>query len=240
MFKLLRPIFELILSSLFLFSLLFTSMVFAQSKSVQLEYEVSRNGKAFGTVKESYTQDGDQYRIVSTTKGEGLYALLGERVLTSQGTVTAEGLKPSKFQLKRGDNARKSLTADFDWAGKVLNMLVKGEAKTAKLTSGTQDLVSYAYQFMFTPPKMGQVKLALTTGKKLKQYTYNVKQGAAVKAAGTSYLTVHLMNAEVDGKKKKELWLAKLKSGHCLPVKYLVVDKHGDKLEQTLTKVSIQ
>lgn len=236
MLKLFRPIFK----SLLLFGLLFASIAFAQPKSVQLEYEISRNGKAFGSVKESYSQDGDQYRIVSITKGEGIYALLGERVLTSNGTVTTKGLKPSKFHLKRGDSARKSLAANFDWSENMLNMLVKGETRTAKLTPGTQDLVSYAYQFMFTPPEVGQIKLALTTGKKIKQYTYNVKQGATVKAAGTSYSTMHLMNAEVDGKKKKELWLAKLKSGHCLPVKYLVVDKHGDKLEQILTKVSIQ
>lgn len=207
---------------------------------MQLEYEVSRNGKAFGSVKESYTQQGDQYHIVSTTKGTGVYALFGERVLTSDGTVADAGLKPSKFHLKRGDNARKSLTANFDWAGSELNMLVKGKTKKAKLVTGTQDLISYAYQFMFTPPKVGQMKLALTTGKKLKQYTYNVEQGAEIKAAGKSYSTIHLVNAEVDGKKKKELWLAKVQSGHVIPVKYLIVDKHGEKLEQVLTKISIQ
>lgn len=220
--------------------MLFTSVAFAQPKSIQLEYEVSRNGKAFGTVKESYTQKGNQYLIVSTTKGEGFYALLGERVLTSNGEVTASGLKPAKFHLKRGDSHKKSLTADFDWAGNTLNMLVKGKTKTAKLAAGTQDLASYAYQFMFAPLKGEQLKLALTTGKKLKLYTYNIKQGAVLKAAGKSYQTTHLVNAEVDGKKKKELWLARVKADYTIPVKYLVVDKHGDKLEQTLTKISIQ
>ncbi|MFW5432466.1 MAG: DUF3108 domain-containing protein [Methylophilaceae bacterium] len=232
MLKLIKP--------LFLYCLLLTSIAFAQPNNIQLEYEVSRNGKAFGTVKESYTQEGDKYRIVSTTKGKGIYALLGKRVLTSNGDVTAKGLKPAKFHLKRGDSKRKSLTANFDWANNTLNMLVKGETRTAKLVTGTQDLASYAYQFMFTPPKGDQVKLSLTTGKKLKQYTYHVKQGATIKTAGNNYKTIHLVNAEVDGKKKKELWLAKVKSDYCLPVKYLVIDKHGDKLEQTLTKISIQ
>lgn len=229
-----------LIKSLSILSLLFTSIAFAQPKSIQLEYEVSRNGKAFGTVKESYTQEGAKYHIISTTKGEGLYALLGERVLTSSGDVTANGLKPAKFQLKRGDNKRKSLAADFDWAGQTLNMLVKGEKRTAKLVAGTQDLASYAYQFMFAPPKGEQVKLSLTTGKKLKLYTYNIKPGVALSAAGKSYKTMHLVNAKVDGKKKKELWLAKVKADYVIPVKYLVIDKHGDKLEQTLTKISIQ
>ncbi len=224
---------------LILSSLLMVSATFAQPKSIQLEYEVSRNGQAFGTVKESYVQEGNTYRIVSTTKGEGFYALLGKRVLTSQGAVTAKGLVPSQFKLKRGDSERKSLAADFDWKKLDLSMLVKGDIRKAKLTQGAQDLASYPYQFMFTPPEGKQVKVALTTGKKLKQYTYNIAaRDVGIKAAGASFKTLHLVNAEVDGKKKKELWLAPTK--HYIPIKYLVVDKHGDKIEQILTKMSIQ
>ena len=166
---------------LFSFCLLFTGIAFAQPTSIQLEYEVSRNGKNFGTVKESYTQEGDQYRIVSTTKGKGVYALLGERVLSSHGNVTAKGLKPTKFHLKRGDSERKSLTANFDWTNNALNMLVKGETRTAKLVAGTQDLVSYAYQFIFTPPKGDQVKLSLTTGKSLNNIFTMLSQAQRLK-----------------------------------------------------------
>ena len=235
----LKRIQSILLPSLLLANFAFVSFAFAQPTNIQLEYEVSRNGKSFGTVKESYVQEGKQYHIHSTTKGEGLYALLGERVLTSNGGVTQKGLVPAKFHLKRGDSDRKSLTAIFDWAGKSLSMLVKGETKTATLTEGTQDLASYPYQFMFTPPKGNQVEVSLTTGKKLKQYTYNIAaHGVEVEAAGSVYKTLHLVNAKVDGKRKKELWLAE--STYYIPVKYLVVDKHGDKLEQTLTKISIK
>lgn len=228
-----------LIKSIFFSGLLLANIAVAQPKSIQLEYEVTRNGKSFGTVVESYVQEGGQYRILSTTKGKGLYALLGERVLTSNGTVTENGLIPAKFQLKRGDSARKSLSASFDWASNMLSMLVKGETRTAKLVAGTQDLASYAYQFMFTPPVGDQVKVSLTTGKKLKQYTYQIKaRDVDIKAAGATYKTLHLVNAKIDGKKKKELWLAK--SQHYIPVKYLVVDKHGDKLEKNLTKISIK
>lgn len=154
-----------LINTIFLSSLLFTSAVFAQPKSIQLEYEVSRNGQSFGMVKESYVQKGEGYQIESTTKGEGLYALLGKRVLTSHGSVTADGLVPEQFKLKRGNSERKSLSAEFDWANSQLNMLVKGDIRKAKLPLGAQDLASYAYQFMFNHPKGEQVKLALTTGK---------------------------------------------------------------------------
>ncbi len=223
-----------------IFSYLFGSMAYAAPKSVQLEYEVSRNGKTFGKVKESYQQTGQQYQIHAVTKGEGFYALLGKRILTSKGEVTKAGLVPNEFKLKRGDNARKSLAASFNWQAEQLVMLVKGEERKATLKTGAQDLASYVYQFMFTPPKGEQVNVSLTTGKRLKHYTYLIKaRNVPIKAAnGKTYQTLHLVNAEKNGKKKKELWLAP--AMHYLPVKYLVVDKHGEKLEQTLTNINIK
>lgn len=219
--------------------LMLSSVAFAQPKSIQLEYDVSRNGTSFATVKESYIQEGEKYRILSTTKGEGLYALLGERVLTSHGSISVKGLVPSEFQLKRGDSERKSLKANFDWVNNTLNMQVKGETKTAKLVSGTQDLISYAYQFMFTPPTGDKVNVSLTTGKKLNDYTYSVKaRNVEVVVEGKTYKTVHLVNAESEGKEKKELWLDV--SNYYIPVKYLVVDDDGERLEQNITKISIK
>lgn len=235
----LKLIKALLLSCLILLTGMLPSLTFAQPKSIQLEYEVSRNGKAFGTVEKNYIQEENKYRIVSTTKGTGLYALLGERVLTSEGDVIADGLKPSKFELKRGDNASKSLLARFDWSANKLSMLEEGETETVALASGTQDLASYPYQFMFVPPKGDDVKVNLTTGKKLSLYHYLIQaRDVEVSAMGKPYKTLHLVNAEVDGKKKKELWLAE--SMHYIPVKYLVVDKHGDKIEQHLTKISFK
>ncbi len=219
--------------------LLAANVANAQPTNISLEYEVTRNGKFFGVVKESYVQEGSKYRIHSTTKGKGIYALLGERVLTSKGEVTESGLKPSQFDLKRGDNERKSLSARFNWASETLEMLVKGKLKTAKLVVGTQDLSSYPYQFMFTPPKGEQVQVELTTGKKLKKYTYSIKsRDVELKLGDVTYQTLHLVNTEVDGKKKKEFWLGK--SQHYIPVKYMVVDKHGDKIEQNITKIMIK
>lgn len=227
------------IKALFLFGLFFTPLTFAQAKNIQLEYEVSRNGSAFATVTESYKQEGDQYRIVSTTKGDGIYALLGERVLTSEGSVTSSGLKPMHFEFTRGDDAKKSLSSTFDWASNRLDMVVKGETKTATLTPDAQDLASYPYQFMFAPPKGKQIVVMLTTGKKFKPYQYNINsQHTIIKVGNKEYETVHIVDAESNGKEKKELWLAK--SLQYLPVKYLVVDKHGDALVQTLVKASIQ
>lgn len=233
-------IFKTLAAIFFSFSCFTSTVVHAQPKAVELTYEVSRNGTTFGKVQESYQQTGTSYQVKSVTKGEGIYALLGERVLTSEGQLNAKGLIPKAFKLKRGDNKRKSLSANFDWQANQLTMLVKGEKRKAKLVEGAQDLASYVYQFMYTPPTGEQVKVSITTGKKFKHYTYLIKEkDVTIKTAGgKSYQTIHLVNAEVDGKKKKELWLAP--ALHYLPVKYLVVDKHGEKLEQVLTNSVIK
>ena len=215
------------------------NLAFAQPKSVQMEYEVTRDGKPFATVKESFTQDNKQYKIESITKGIGVYALFGERKLTSTGEVTNEGLKPRHFELHQGDSARKSLITDFDWANNTLNMQVKGKTKTAILEAGVQDLASYAYQFMFTPPLKDAVNVTLTTGKKLNQYQYKVaERGVTLDAANMQFKTTRLESTKAEDDSKKQLWLAQ--DQHYLLIRYRQLDENGATLEQTLTKIHVE
>jgi hypothetical protein len=215
------------------------NLAFAYPKNIQLEYDVARNGKLFAKVKESFTQNGKQYRIKSVTKGIGVYALMGERTLTSTGAVSKEGLKPSRFELHQGNSAKKTLIADFNWAKNTLNMQVKGEKRTEVLEKGTQDLASYLYQFMFNPPTKDEVKVTMTTGKKLHQYQYKVMaRGLKLDIAKTSYKTLHISNEAAEGDDKKQLWLAQ--DQYYLPVRYKLTDEDGDSFEQTLTKIHVE
>lgn len=208
-------------------------------KNIQLEYDLSRNGKQFAKVTESFTQTGKQYRIKSVTRGLGVYALMGERVLTSAGTVTKAGLKPAHFELQQGKRAKKALIADFNWAKSLLIMQVKGETRTEKLEPGTQDLASYAYQFMFNPPTKEEVKVTLTTGKRLNQYQYKVlAHGTKLDAGNKSFKTLHISNQASVGEEKKQLWLAE--DQFYLPVRYSLSDENGDNFEQTLTSIHVE
>jgi hypothetical protein len=219
--------------------LLSVSFAHALPKNIQLEYDVARNGKQFAKVKESFTQNGKQYRIKSVTKGTGVYALMGERILTSTGAVTKDGLKPSRFELQQGNSAKKTLSADFNWAKKTLNMQVKGETKIEILEKGTQDLASYVYQFMFNPPKKDEIEIELTTGKKLKHYRYKVMaRGLKLDIAKINYKTLHISNEAAAGDDKKQLWLAEAQ--FYLPVRYKLTDEDGDNFEQTLTKIHVE
>ena len=213
-------------------------------QNIALEYELKRDGQLFAKVKEKFNQTGSQYTITSITKGEGVYALMGERKLISNGDVTKNGLKPKHFELHQGNNSKKTLINDFDWANNTLTMQVKDNVKIEKLVEGTQDLISYAYHFMFAPPTAARVNnqninVLVTTGKKLNQYGYKVQSRATLlNAAKMQFKTLHIANSPAANEEKKQLWLAE--DFYYLPVRYQLTDENGANFEQTLTSINVE
>lgn len=214
---------------------LFTMSAFAAPKQLELVYQATRNGMPFATITETYKQDNGHYKIESVTQGIGVYALLGKRVLRSEGEVTAEGLKPSHFELHQGDNEKKSVYADFDWVANMLNMKAKGKSSSAMLEPGVQDLISLAYQFMFVQPSRDEFGLPVTTGKKLRTYNYHVtERDVLLEVPAGKYKTLHLSDAS-DSEEQKEMWLGA--ESFYLPVRMLMRDDGGAKIEQSLTSL---
>lgn len=232
-----------ILSLVFLFigSSVFAAQPLSLPKRIQAKYVVSKDGTPFAKVRELYTVTGNTYKVESTTKGIGIYALLGVRKLTSTGKVTSQGLKPMHFELHQGNHPGKALFTDFDWANNTLRMLGQGEPKLVPLSAGVQDLASFAYQFMFLPrPLKSDITVTLTTGKKLNQYQYKAKpEVEMLNVAGGQYKTIHLVPADQSKGQieSKELWLATEKN--FILTRFLMVDENGAKLEQTLTELHV-
>lgn len=217
----------------------FTTLAMAAPKEVKLVYEATRNGQPFATVTETFSQQNGRYKIESVTEGQGVYALFGKRILTSEGEVTPEGLKPAQFKLHRGDNPKKSLAADFDWTAKKLTMTVKGKPINAALEKNTQDLTSFVYQFMFNQPSGTEFKLPVTTGKKLKTYHYKIEgRDVPVQVPAGNFKAIHLVNADVEEPDdEKQLWLGS--ESLYLPVRIIAHDD-GTKIEQKLTSIQVK
>lgn len=220
-----------------------TNIAVNDIKRIQVQFSVTKNGQPFANTKEVFTINNGSYTLESVTKGLGVYALLGERRVTSQGSVNESGLKPLRFELQQGDKAKKALLAEFDWAANILNMTVKGQLKTAPLNPGTQDLASIAYQFMYTPkPMQDTVSVSLTTGKKLSRYTYKVNPALVrVEALNAAYDTIQLTQGDADATnpaEEKSLWLSP--AHYYLPMQMKVVDDAGVTLMQTLTSFTIE
>lgn len=201
-------------------------------------YHATRNSQPFATVTETFTRDGERYTLESVTEGIGVYALFGKRRLYSEGEVTSDGLRPAHFELQQGDQVKKAVSADFDWAAATIAMKYKGKTNTASLEPGAQDILSYAYQFMFKPPQGDEVVMPVTTGKKMRVYRYRVaERDAVVESAAGKYKAVHLVNAEQD-EDQKELWLGA--EAHHIPVRITMRDEKGAKIEQTLTSLHVE
>lgn len=214
-------------------------------RQINLVYEVIRNGQPFATVTESYKQLDNQYHIVSVTKGLGVYALLGERKLTSDGMVTAEGLKPNHFELHQGDNAKKWLTTDFDWVHNTLNMTVKGSVVNAPLLADTQDLASFAYQLMYeavTKKNQTALSLNVTTGKKVNLYAFDVAaRDVALELPAGTFKTLQLTSAKdntANSGDDKQIWLAA--EQYYLPVRLVSHDEKNGMIEQNLKSLQIE
>jgi hypothetical protein len=226
-------------SFLFLCGLLASCMALAAPQKVSAVYEATRNGQPFATVTESYRQEGNHYRIESVTKGIGVYALFGVRRLASEGEVTADGLKPSRFEQQQGD--KKPVVAEFDWDAGKLTMTNKNKTTTVDLEAGTQDLASFSYQFMFREPTGDEVIMPVTTGKRLRSYQYRISaRGEGLDGVlGGGLKTVHLANVVTDaGGEEKEFWLASER--HYIPARIVFRDENGAGIEQVLTSLSFE
>jgi hypothetical protein len=211
----------------------------AAPQKVTAVYEATRDGKPFAKVNETFSRDGSHYRIESVTSGVGVYALLGKRRLTSEGEVTAHGLKPRHFELQQGDNSKKKVMADFDWEAGKLTMTAKNKANTIDLEPDTQDLASFSYQFMFQPPAADEIVMPVTTGKRVRTYRYQVTRPEDKLDVLGGLKVMKLANTvKEEGDDDKELWLAVDK--HFVPARIVLRDDKGARIEQVLTSLSIE
>jgi len=199
---------------------------------VETEFEVLRGGSttAAGVTKIVFNIDANgRYSIISTTQAKGLASLFfGNLTQKSEGSVTADGLKPDFYSYQYGSDAKKSQTANFDWATNTLHMhSAKGE-NTAKLVTGIQDFLSFMYQFMFMPP-LDSMQITMTNGKRLRTYAYSFEGEETVTTKLGELKTVHLLKSSGD-EEKTEVWLAS--DYQYLPVRIRKTEKDGTVIEQ--------
>ncbi|WP_029147415.1 DUF3108 domain-containing protein [Methylophilus sp. 5] len=223
-----------VVSVLTAMALLASPLLYAAPKQLTLKYDLLQQGISIGTVKDQLSVTGNRYQIASLAEGKGIYKLMGERTLSSQGQVIASALRPSRFESRQSKHPGKALISEFDWAKKVLNMQIKDEQATDTLTKGTQDLLSVMYCWMWQPPKEKQVNLLVANGKKLALHSFVVTEEATpLKTEAGTFNVIKLSDA--DG--EKTLYLAKDKG--YLPVK-LVIQDDGKRMEQVITSITGQ
>jgi hypothetical protein len=207
---------------------------------VSLSYDLSYNGMVAAELTEVLEHDGKTFSLSSEGRGKGIGALLyrGAAKRYCRGEVTGAGLRPLEYRDQRGD--KPAATARFDWNRKTLTQEHEGKSETAKMELPLQDRLSFLYTFAFqhTPElKPGaEIRITLTDGKGLTHFQYKVAGTEVLKTPAGDLETVHLVKQR-EGKDDKgtEIWFA---SGRdYLPVRILVIEKDGVRLDQLLTRI---
>jgi hypothetical protein len=207
---------------------------------VSLSYDVSYNGMVVAELTEVLDHDGKSFSLTSEGRGVGIGALLyrGAAKRWCRGEVTSAGLRPLEYRDQRGD--KPVAVARFDWTGKTLTQEHDGKSETASMVPPLQDRLSFLYNYAFQQApdlKPGkEIKITLTDGKGLTRFQYNVAAREVLKTPAGDLETVRLVKQrDNQDDKETEIWFA---SGRdYLPVRILVIEKDGARIDQVLTRI---
>ena len=209
--------------------------------SVAAGYHLFRDGLHVATVDETFQNSGGKYQIASATNPAGMLKRLfrSQIRMQSSGTVTSSGLRPQSYDYGRLDDASKNVRAEFDWDAGQLRMSYEGRQESAPLPPGAQDRLSLMYQFMFMRPA-GQtpVTVAMTNGRKIESYRYDVAGRETIDTPLGKINTLHLVRQREAGDNTVEVWLAPERQ--FMPVKVLIVENDGAKFEQVITRLEFK
>lgn len=216
----------------------------APATFIESEYELRRQvnpgaepGK-IGVAHVSYKSDATgRYSIKSVAEATGIVSLFvsGRLRQESEGRITENGLQPERFLYQYGDNEAKAQHAEFDWAGGVLQLRSAKGKSSVRLVPGAQDLLSFMYQFMFTPP-LEEMTLNVTNGKRLSTYNYSFEGEEQIRTGLGELKTMHISKSASDGKDRTDVWLAM--DYQYIPVKIRKTEDNGSVIEEVVTRLS--
>jgi len=202
---------------------------------IEAEYQLTNRGLAIGRMTETYVRTGDNYEIHSVSRSEGLLKVLFDESITlkSTGRVSEQGLKPLRFEERRTREPKRDVEADFDWERGVMSSRFRGEMSRHTLPPATQDRISMMYQFMHVKGGSGNLALSMSNGRKIELYTYRLVGEPRIATPAGEFDTLHFERVTSKGNDRHvEVWLAK--SHHNFPVRVVLDDPRGLRVEQTL------
>ncbi|HNV87547.1 MAG TPA: DUF3108 domain-containing protein [Methylotenera sp.] len=206
---------------------------------VETDFDVRTriDGSTEGKAKITYNLiDNKQYQLKWLTEGSGIVALLFPDLLqTSEGELTKAGLQPKSYLYQFGNKTDKTRTANFDWQTRKVILQTSKGAKTEDLSEGTQDILSFMYQFMYVAP-LQTMQIHIATGKKLATYDYSFEGEENINSVLGELKTIHITHSNSDADEKTELWLAI--DYQFVPVKIRKTEKNGDVVEMVATRIN--
>jgi len=217
------------------FFLLLSASAYAQAMPparIEIAYEMTRDGVRMAETLEQLEHASGRYQLTETWSAKGMYALMGTIKRTSRGDISAAGSRPREFRDER--TGREPARASFDWEAKVITMQYKDPPRTEPLPPNAQDRLSFLLALSFLPGKAERMTFAIFDGRGQSRHEYRVSGRERVKTPAGEFDAV-IVTRET-AKESTRLWLAPV-LGH-LPVRLLVVQKDGTRLDQVAIRIS--
>lgn len=194
-----------------------------------------------GEAVQSWEVEADSYKLASEARTEGLVEFFRPQRLRymSQGEVTPAGLLPKSFLISRTRRGQTEVAlARFDWEAGTLTYGRAREQKRAALPAGTQDLMSFVYQFVITPPAPGRYRVPITTGAEIEVYEVEVAPEQDLETPVGTVRALPVRQVPRPGKESVEVWLAA--DYRYLPVRVRHFDRQGNYAgEQVVSEIRV-
>ena len=199
---------------------------------IEVAYEMSRDGSVLADVVEVLEHGGGRYQITETSKGRGVYGLLGGMKRTSRGLVDAAGVRPLEYIDERP--GWRDSRAWFDWQNRTVTTQHKEVRRTLPMPSEAQDRLSFLFAFSLFPPKEKSVTYGIVDSKGISSQLYRIAGREKLKTPIGEFDTLKLVRSRDN--ESAEIWLASQLGN--FPVRVVVVYKDGKRLEQMVVRVS--
>ena len=182
-----------------------------------------------GTAVQSWEAGADTYLLASEAETGGIVELFWSQRLryASRGKITPRGLQPESFLASRTRRGRnEAAQARFDWSAGNLNYGYAHEQRSAPLPAGTQDLMSFIYQYVLAPPAPGRYRVPITTGTRFEVYEIEVSGEERIETPLGDLKALPIRQVPRPGQESVEIWLAA--DYHYLPVRIRHFNRSGN------------
>lgn len=196
-------------------------------KHAQLKFEVrlGSDGIVVGETRHTLDFEDDKYVLISTTKTIGLARLVKAFNLnqTSYGVSDGQLLFPRKYTEEKSDDSKKEFySATFNQATQMLEF---DNAPAVALAPNVQDMLSILYQFPPLPAAGDVLAVAVTNGRNLERFNFEITTDEILNTRMGKLHTVHFRKLQAPGKEGLEIWFAQ--EYRLLPVKVRHIEASG-------------
>jgi hypothetical protein len=199
-----------------------------------IEFEVSCEGTTVADVVEHLEITGTTYRMTETSKGRGLYALLGSAKRTSRGLIKDGMLQPLEFADER--TGRDTARAWFDHETQTITMQYSGHKGSEPMPPNSQDRLSFLLQVTMMPGRAKYMKLSIFDGKGQSRQEYDVVGRERVHTPAGDFDAVKITRRTEPGHKDSaHLWVS---ADFGLPVKLVHTERDGRSCEHVAKRIS--